>query len=173
MPFGAIAENLVNTLDESIAVPEHLATPADVAKFLQAHDIEWPRKPDARDLEDLRALRERVRRLFVAETQTEAEKPLNELLSDLRIDMRVMRERGAPRIAWSVDSSVSLGEALRSAVAVSAAHLVREFGYERLRACGANPCADVFLDASKRGGQKFCGPRCATRVRVAAHRARQ
>ena len=87
--------------------------------------------------------------------------------------MRVMRERAEPRLEWSLDTSLDLAEALRSAVAVSAAHIVTEFGFERLRVCGADPCADVFLDVSKRGEQRFCGPRCATRVRVAAHRARQ
>jgi predicted RNA-binding Zn ribbon-like protein len=173
VPFGAIAENLVNTLDESIAVPEHLALPSDVSRFLDAHEIDWPRKPTVADLEALRAVRARVRGLFVAATQAEAERRLNELLVDARVNMRVARERGVARIEWSVDDSVELAEAIRSAAAVSAAHVAREFGYERLRVCGADPCADVFLDVSKRGEQKFCGPRCATRVRVAAHRARQ
>lgn len=173
VPFGAIAENLVNTLDESIAVPEHLATPADVSKFLDAHAIEWPRRPTVADLEALREVRARVRGLFVATTQGEAERRLNELLTDARVEMRVARERGMARIEWSVDDSVELAHAIRSAAAVNAAHIARELGFERLRVCGADPCADVFVDTSKRGEQKFCGTRCATRVRVAAHRARQ
>jgi predicted RNA-binding Zn ribbon-like protein len=173
VPFGAIAENLVNTFDDSIAVPEHLAAPADVGTFLEAHEIEWPRRPTVADLEALREVRARVRGLFVAMTQVEAERKLNELLADARVNMRVARERGAARIEWTVDDSVELAEAIRSAVAVSAAHVAREFGFERLRVCGADPCADVFLDVSKRGEQRFCGPRCATRIRVAAHRARQ
>ncbi|MBC8026391.1 MAG: CGNR zinc finger domain-containing protein [Steroidobacteraceae bacterium] len=173
VPFGAIAENLVNTLDESISVPEHLVTPADVGKFLHVHAIEWPRKPAVADLEALRVVRARVRALFVATTQTEAERRLNELLVDARVNLRVARERGVARIEWAVDDSVELAEAVRSATAVSAAHIAKEFGFERLRVCGADPCADVFLDASKRGEQRFCGSRCATRVRVAAHRARQ
>ena len=173
VPFGAIAENLVNTFDASIAVPEHLSTPADVSRFLEAHELEWPRKPTVADLEALRAVRARVRGLFVASTQAEAERRLNELLVDARVGMRVARERGVARIEWTVDDSIELAEAIRSAVAVSAAHVATEFGFEKLRVCGADPGADVFLDVSKRGGQKFCGPRCATRVRVAAHRARQ
>jgi predicted RNA-binding Zn ribbon-like protein len=89
------------------------------------------------------------------------------------VRMNVVRDRAGTRIEWSVDDSVPLVEALRSAVAISAAHLATEYGFDRLRTCGADPCADVFLDVSKRGEQRFCGPRCATRVRVAAHRARQ
>ena len=173
VPFGAIAENLVNTLDESIDAPEHLAAPADVDKFLAEHEIEWPRRATAADLEALREVRARVRGLFVATTEAEAQRRLNELLRDARVDMRVARERGVARIEWTVDDSVELAEAVRSAAAVSAAHLAQQMGFERWRVCGADPCADVFLDTSKRGEQRFCGPRCATRVRVAAHRARQ
>jgi predicted RNA-binding Zn ribbon-like protein len=173
VPFGAIAENLVNTLDESLANPEHLATPADVDKFLAVHDIDWPRRATAEDLEALRDVRARVRGLFVAASQTEAQRRLNELLREARVELRVARERGAARIEWSADDSVSLAEAVRSACALSAAHIAQQMGFERLRVCGANPCADVFLDTSKRGEQRYCGPRCATRVRVAAHRARQ
>ena len=68
MPFGAIAENLVNTLDESIAVPEHLATPADVAtSFSPSTTSTWPRRATAADLEAVREVRTRVRGLFTAD----------------------------------------------------------------------------------------------------------
>lgn len=172
-PFGALAENLVNSLDHSIAVPEHLAGTADLSEFLAQHDIEWPRRVSHADLEAVREVRAEVRALFTADTPTRQTEKLNELLGRARVNLRVVREKGEARMEWSLDPSVPLADALRSAAAVSAAHLATEFGLERLRVCGADPCADVFLDASKRGEQRFCGPRCATRVRVAAHRARQ
>jgi predicted RNA-binding Zn ribbon-like protein len=172
-PFDALAENLVNSHDLTLEVPEHLQSPADLDAFLDEHGIAWPRRISGADLESVRRLRTEVRGLFAAQTQGEAAERLYELLADARVSMNVVRERPLPRIAWTIDTSVDLADALRSAVAVSAAHLVTEFGFERLRVCGADPCGDVFLDASKRGEQRFCGPRCATRVRVAAHRARQ
>jgi predicted RNA-binding Zn ribbon-like protein len=172
-PFDALVENLVNSHDLTLAVPEHLQTPVDLAEFLGEHGIEWPRRPTNTDLERVRGLRADVRGLFDAQTQGEVASRLNELLTDARVSMRVVRERPLPRIEWTVDTAAELVDALRSAVAVSAAHIVTEFGFDRLRVCGADPCADVFLDVSKRGEQRFCGPRCATRVRVAAHRARQ
>jgi predicted RNA-binding Zn ribbon-like protein len=172
-PFGALAENLVNSLDESIEVPEHLASVADLAEFLTEHGIDWPKRLTPADLEAVRELRAQVRRLFTASSQSAAAEQLNSLLRQPRVRMNVVRDRAGTRIEWSVDDSVPLVEALRSAVAISAAHLATEYGFDRLRTCGADPCADVFLDVSKRGEQRFCGPRCATRVRVAAHRARQ
>lgn len=172
-PFGALAENLVNSLDHSIAVPEHLAGIADLSEFLAQHDCEWPRRVTQADLEAVRKVRAEVRELFTVETPARQAEKLNALLESTRVNLRIAREKGEARMDWSLDTSVPLADALRSAAAVSAAHLATEFGLERLRVCGADPCADVFLDASKRGEQRFCGPRCATRVRVAAHRARQ
>jgi predicted RNA-binding Zn ribbon-like protein len=173
VPFDALVENLVNSHDLTLAVPEHLQSPADLAAFLGEHGIEWPRRISGADLDDVRKLRAEVRELFSAVTQGEAATKLNELLADARVNLQVARERPLPRLEWTMNTSGELADALRSAVAVSAAHVVTEFGFGRLRVCGADPCADVFLDVSKRGEQRFCGPRCATRVRVAAHRARQ
>ena len=173
VPFGALAENLVNSLDHSIAVPEHLADVGALQEFLHEHDIEWPRRVSAADLEAVRAARAGIRALFTAETPARATETLNALLDESRASLRVAREKGETRMEWALDTSLPLADALRSAAAVNAAHLATQFGFERLRVCGADPCADVFLDASKRGEQRFCGPRCATRVRVAAHRARQ
>jgi predicted RNA-binding Zn ribbon-like protein len=173
VPFDALAENLVNSHDLTLDVPEHLQTVADLSGFLREHDIDWPGRLGAPDLEQVKRLRGRARELFEADTQAAAIRSLNELLDGARVNMNVVKERAASRIVWTVDTTVDLAEALRSAVAVSVAHLVMQFGFERLRVCGGTPCADVFLDVSKRGAQRFCGPRCATRVRVAAHRARQ
>jgi predicted RNA-binding Zn ribbon-like protein len=172
-PFGALAENLVNSLDLSLAVPEHLASIADLAEFLRQHDIAWPRRITASDLEAVREVRAEVRGLFTADSAAQATQRLNALLAEPRVKLQVQRDRGETRLDWRIDTDVPLADALRSAAALSAAHLASEYGFERLRVCGADPCADVFLDVSKRGEQRFCGPRCATRVRVAAHRARQ
>jgi len=172
IPFGALAENLVNSHDVTLAEPEHLRTPADLAAFLREHDLPVKRLGTA-ELEGVRTLRAEVRALFAAESQAEALRRVNGLLEGARTQLAAVKDRGGVRIAWSMDQDIDFFDALRSAVAVNVAHLAAEFGVERLRVCGASPCIDVFLDTSKRGEQRFCGPRCATRTRVAAHRARQ
>lgn len=173
VPFGALAENLVNSNDVTLATPEHLQTPADLAAFLKEHAILPARRPSHADLEGTRRLRTQVRELFEPGTQGDALRALNALLDGARMTLSVVKEKGTPRLKWAVDPSAELLVALRSAVAVNVAQIVTEFGFERLRVCRAAPCIDVFLDISKRGEQRFCGPRCATRMRVAAHRARR
>ncbi len=43
----------------------------------------------------------------------------------------------------------------------------------RLGVCQADPCDRVFVDTSKNAGRRFCSTRCQSRVKAAAHRARQ
>ena len=43
----------------------------------------------------------------------------------------------------------------------------------RLGVCQAAPCDRVFVDTSKNAGRRFCSTRCQSRVKAAAHRARQ
>jgi len=42
----------------------------------------------------------------------------------------------------------------------------------RLGVCGAPTCNRVYVDGSKNGTRRFCSPRCQSRVKAAAHRAR-
>lgn len=172
IPFGALAENLVNSHDVTLDEPEHLQTPADLAAFLREHDLSAKRLGVA-ELEGVRTLRAEVRGLFAAVSHADTLRRVNGLLEGARTRLAAVKDGSGVRIAWSMDQGIDFIDALRSAVAVNVAHLAAEFGVERLRVCGASPCIDVFLDTSKRGGQRFCGPRCATRTRVAAHRARQ
>jgi predicted RNA-binding Zn ribbon-like protein len=43
----------------------------------------------------------------------------------------------------------------------------------RLGVCAAPHCDRVFVDVSRNGQRRFCSPQCQSRVKAAAHRARQ
>jgi predicted RNA-binding Zn ribbon-like protein len=43
----------------------------------------------------------------------------------------------------------------------------------RLGVCAAPACDRVFVDASRNSKRRFCSPQCQSRVKAAAHRARQ
>ncbi|HWD80506.1 MAG TPA: CGNR zinc finger domain-containing protein [Kribbella sp.] len=43
----------------------------------------------------------------------------------------------------------------------------------RLGVCAAPHCDRVFVDTSKNGQRRFHSPQCQSRVKAAAHRARQ
>jgi hypothetical protein len=48
--------------------------------------------------------------------------------------------------------------------------LVLTVGQERIRACGANPCRQIFVDTSRNGRRPYCSRRCANRVNQSRHR---
>jgi predicted RNA-binding Zn ribbon-like protein len=43
----------------------------------------------------------------------------------------------------------------------------------RLQVCGAEDCADVYIDLSKNRSRRFCSTSCGNRANVAAYRARR
>jgi len=62
--------------------------------------------------------------------------------------------------------------AAESAMALSV--VLAEDGFDRLRTCEGDRCADVFVDVSRNRSRRFCSPAvCGNRASVAAYRARQ
>lgn len=171
-PFGAIAENLVNSYDATLSDPEHLGSPAALSALLETHKITVRAAVTARDLAGAKRLRTEVRDVFAADSQMAAVDRVAILLTRARVEPSLAKSGNGAHIVWQIPPGLGIVPALRSATAFNLAHLIAERGFDRLRVCDAAPCADVFLDVSKPGGQRFCGTRCATRTRVAAHRLR-
>ena len=111
--------------------------------------------------------------MFEAPSNAAAVDRIARMLTGAQVEPGIVAAGRAARILWSVPGEADAVTVLRSATAFNLAYLIAERGFDRLRICGGAPCADVFLDVSRPGAQRFCGARCATRTRVAAHRARQ
>lgn len=62
---------------------------------------------------------------------------------------------------------------IAAAAAWGLAQGVVAHGTSRWGRCGAEACGTYFLDTSTNRAKRFCSPRCANRVHVAAFRARQ
>ncbi|MGP4018182.1 CGNR zinc finger domain-containing protein [Saccharopolyspora sp. 5N708] len=60
-----------------------------------------------------------------------------------------------------------------AAAAWGLAQGVVQYGTGRWGRCGAEDCNTYFLDTSTNRAKRFCSPRCANRVHVAAFRARR
>ena len=71
------------------------------------------------------------------------------------------------------DDVPSLPFVLRAIISVGTSlHLVTR-GMHRLGRCAAPPCANVVVDVTRNGRQRFCSVRCANRAAVRRHRARE
>lgn len=96
-------------------------------------------------------------------------------------DLDVVNEAAAhpplvPRVtrsgarAWAPGATVA---ALLSTVARDAIELFTGPHADRIRACGADNCALLFVDTSRPGRRRWCAmERCGNRHKVRAHRAR-
>lgn len=98
---------------------------------------------------------------------------INALL--LETNARPQLDRGRDR-PWSLHFHGPDEQLANGWAAGCAAGLALAVGSDlagRLGVCAAPQCDRVFVDVSKNGQRRFCSPQCQSRVKAAAHRARQ
>ncbi|GIF73973.1 CGNR zinc finger domain-containing protein [Asanoa siamensis] len=170
--WAALAAALANTAPGR-RHGDLLATPADLAALLRAHDEPEPVDVDAGDLRDALAARDAFTGVFDAapDEQALAER-LNTLLAG-SARPRLVAHGGVP-LHLHVDApGASWGGWLAASGAMGLALLVAEHGADVLRRCAADDCRDALLRTGSGPARRFCSATCASRVRVAAHRAAQ
>ncbi len=171
-----IAVDLANTLNV-ISEEDQLATPADVTAFLETHDEgEWCRPgwtASASDLDEVRALRAQLRKVFEAPDEAEAAKVINTILVDVDAVPRLSVHAGAePHLHFEpLDGAPARWLGAVAAMGLSVALI--EGGFDRFGTCNSVTCDDVFVDTSRNRSRRHCSDTCTTRENVAAYRARQ
>lgn len=167
-----MAVDLVNTFDV-ISGEDRLATPEDLARLVEDHDADWPEwSPGDEDLEEVRVLRTRLRRVFDAPDEAGAASALNAILADAAAVPRVSVHGAGPHLHFESQGS-SAARWLGAITAMGLSMALIEGGFDRFGVCNSSSCADVFVDTSKNRSRLHCSHTCTTREAVAAHRARQ
>jgi predicted RNA-binding Zn ribbon-like protein len=150
---------------------ELLADPAALRRWLGQHDLVPAGRIRADDVVRAQAVRESLHGLAAASVAGRKPK-----LADVRLVRAALAADSPPQLRSTpdglraqrpADSAQALGRLARQAVD----QLV---GPERarLRACGDEMCAGIFLDDT--GRRRWCADeRCGVKARVRAHRARQ
>ena len=170
-----MAMDLVNTL-EAFSGEEHLATPTDVAAFLEEHAEHWPEGPRhirVGDLHEVRALRARLREVFAARDEEAAAAMLNEILADASATPRVSVHAGAEPHLHFEPMDGSPARWLGAVTAMGLSVVLVEDGLGRFGICNSSTCDDVFVDTSRNRSRRHCSDTCTTRENVAAYRERQ
>jgi predicted RNA-binding Zn ribbon-like protein len=175
----AAAVEYVNRLTPGYSGGVPFAAPADepraVADALAA--IGYPRAvvPSA-DAKRLVVLAGRMRIVFEAAHAGDLDRAateINALLLDT--NARPQLDRGKDR-PWSLHFHGPDEQLANGWSAGCAAGLALAVGSDlagRLGVCAAPQCDRVFVDVSRNGQRRFCSPQCQSRVKAAAHRARQ
>jgi predicted RNA-binding Zn ribbon-like protein len=167
---GAAA--LVNTAATLPTDSEDLETVADLDEFVREWEWTGSHTGELTELEAVRALRPRLRRLWAADTD-EAVELVNALLAEAGALPQLVRHG-----EWSWHLHATPPEApLATRMAVEAAmamvDVIRADQLARLRVCAADDCEDVVVDLSKNRSKRFCDGGCGNRANVAAYRARK
>lgn len=149
-------------------------TAETVARVLREHGEADPIELNARDLEELRAAAGRLIEVFGADSPDAAARLLNRILADVAQPPRLTSHNGTS--TWHVhvsDDDGPWGEWFLASSAMALAVLLAD--HQRLPGgrCASPSCRRPYLDTGGGSPRRYCTSRCATRERVAAHRAGQ
>lgn len=167
-----IALRAMEALVDTEGPPEALGTPQDLARFLDHWRISGDRAGDQGELDAVRALRTRLRRLWHV-PMDEAVLLVNALLQDGRARPKLVRHDEYDYHVHATPPDAPLPDRLAVDAAMAMVDVIRQQEFDRLRSCAAPWCRDVIVDLSKNRSRRFCGATCANRVNVAAFRARR
>ncbi|MFI6181751.1 CGNR zinc finger domain-containing protein [Nonomuraea sp. NPDC051191] len=169
----ATVVDLVNT-SPSTGGDDDLASLAELQTFVESRQISGIGALTARDLGQVRMVREAFHRVFTASDVASAVRTLNALLAETRITPRLTEHDGHPLHVHYFATDATLAEHMAADCGVALAHLLVEGEIERLRTCSAPDCDRVFVDESRNRSRVYCDSRtCGNRMHVAAYRARR
>jgi predicted RNA-binding Zn ribbon-like protein len=101
---------------------------------------------------------------------------VNALLAAHPLRPRLSAGHDTAQAHWHVhvaDVAAPPATEVAAAAAWGIAHGIVHYGLNRWGRCGAEGCANYYLDTSTNRTKRFCSPRCANRVHVAAFRSRR
>jgi predicted RNA-binding Zn ribbon-like protein len=166
----ALAIDVINTWDELEPEPELLQDVAILRRFLTRRGFAAEANTaGARELAELRALRDRLRVAFDVPDEETAVAFLNRILHESRAMPQLERDGRA----WRFRFVGPLLDVLSATTASSLLEAIRADGWDRFGRCAGSPCCCVFVDRSRNRSRRYCSTLCADRVAAAAYRSRR
>lgn len=163
------AAALVNTVQRE---GDTLADVAALDRFVAQWGWTGSRRRDRAELEQVRALRPRLRRIWgLDEDGVVAE--VNAILGDARALPQLVRHDAWDYHLHATPPDAPLADRMAVEAAMAFVDVVRQKQLDRLRVCDADDCDDVVVDLSKNRSKRYCSATCSSRVNVAAFRARR
>ncbi|CAM5580843.1 CGNR zinc finger domain-containing protein [Kitasatospora aureofaciens] len=149
------------------------ATTADLQAVLERHGGPALQLTDT-DAQELRQATTHLIAILTTRDPDNAAQAINTLLDRYPARPRLVKLPGRP---WSMHTqtppTADLTHWLLSTCALALGIWLSERQTCAWGQCAAPGCNRFYIDTGRRTPQRFCTPRCATRVRVAAHRAHQ
>ncbi len=162
------AAALVNTAQ----TPDALMSVEDLSTFYVEQGWKGRHAEDPEELEQVRALRPTLRRMWLDDTQAQVD-CINGMLRKASALPQVVRH---DEFDWHLHATTPQ-EPLATRMAVEAAmamvDVIRMGETERLKMCDAEGCEHIFADLSRNRSRRYCSVSCSNRMAAAAYRTRQ
>jgi predicted RNA-binding Zn ribbon-like protein len=150
---------------------DELTNVAQLDAFLD----QWPwsgrRDHDQREVDEVRATRDLLPRLWTLDTD-DAAVLINEMLADAHALPYLAKHDGLDWHLHATAPDAPLAERIRVEIAMALIDVVRSGEQGRLRVCEADDCEGLFVDLSRNGSKRFCSVRCGNRMNQLAFRER-
>ena len=163
------AAALVNTDERS---GDRLADLAGLDRFVEDWAWTGSRARDTTELEQVRALRPRLRGLWQLDEDGMVA-AVNAILRDADALPQLVRHDESDFHLHATRPEAPLAARMAVEAAMALVDVLRQKQLDRLRVCGAEDCDDVLVDLSRNGSRRYCSTTCSNRVNVAAFRARR
>jgi len=163
------AAALVNTLDGE---EEHLPDLAAVEDFMREWGWTGQRPRTEAELDAVRALRPRLREVWVADEE-HAVTIVNDLLREFKALPQLAKHDEWDYHIHATPHDAPLAARMAVEAAMAFVDVIRNKELGRLRICAYPTCDDVVVDLSKNRSKRFCDDGCGNKAAVAAYRARK
>ncbi len=159
-------------LVNSAEYPDTLTTVGELRGFVDEHAFTGTRSGDVAELDAVRALRPRLRRLMTGDRDTAAGL-VNDLLGEEHALPQLVRHGEHDWHIHAVAPDAPLATRMAVEAAMAMIDVIRADEMSRLDVCADPDCEGLVLDLSRNRSRRFCSTACTNRAAVAAYRARQ
>ena len=165
---------LVNTLPRTSAgTADTLLERSDLDDFLADFAFTGAIVRDDTELQEIRAIRPRLRRLWDLE-RDEAVEHVNAMLRDGDAQPQLVIHDDYDWHIHATPGDAPLATRILVEAAMAFVDVIRADAYDRVRVCEADDCAAVYVDFSKNGSKRYCDTgNCGNRMNVIAYRRRK
>jgi predicted RNA-binding Zn ribbon-like protein len=150
---------------------DRLPTVGALDEFVTGWGWTGSRQRSRRELEAVRALRPRLRKLWEF-GEDDVVGSVNAMLRECHALPQLVRHDEWDYHLHATSPDAPLADRMVVEAAMAFIDVVRQGELDRLRVCDADDCDDVLVDLSKNHSRRYCSTTCANRVNVAAFRAR-
>ena len=159
-------------LVNSAAEPDTLTTLAELDAFYDEFVYTGSRTRSRAELDEVRAVREPLRRLLTAD-RDEAVEIVNTLLAEHRAVPQLVRHGDEDWHIHGIGGDAPYAARIAVETALAMVDVIRADEMSRISICADDDCLGIVLDLSRNRSRRFCSTACGNRNAVAAYRARQ